>query len=104
MENLLSGESCVKCLVLTNILANVAVAIFKVGMRWGKFWRPQNYISGPFSEPMANGLQIQFYQRQAATDSKVGYLQDPVFLWQGVHQKNQPSHLLHQDYGTYKRH
>jgi hypothetical protein len=26
--------------VLTNVLANIAVAVFKVGMRWGKFWRP----------------------------------------------------------------
>jgi hypothetical protein len=30
----LSGESRVEYLVLTNVSANIAVAIFKVGMRW----------------------------------------------------------------------
>jgi hypothetical protein len=36
----LSGESRVECLMLTNVSANIAVSIFKVGMRWGEFWRP----------------------------------------------------------------
>jgi hypothetical protein len=26
--------------VLTKVLANIAVAIFRVGMKWGEFWRP----------------------------------------------------------------
>jgi hypothetical protein len=26
--------------VLTNVSVNIAVAIFKVSMRWGEFWRP----------------------------------------------------------------
>jgi hypothetical protein len=26
--------------MLTNVLTNIAVAIFKVGMYWGEFWRP----------------------------------------------------------------
>jgi hypothetical protein len=26
--------------VLTSVSANITVVIFKVGMRWGEFWRP----------------------------------------------------------------
>jgi hypothetical protein len=36
----LSGVSHVKCWVLTNDSANIAIATFKVNVSWGEFWEP----------------------------------------------------------------